>query len=107
MSSQNTHIKGVYIYITDNINPHLYTLVQEHLLGIPIPQKNSKGAFNVSLSFKQFIKNPQVISRNTPPKFNSSPLKSSLPKGKVDVEPSFFRGYVKLQVGMRSFEMTD
>ncbi len=35
---------------------------------------------------------------NDPPwKFNSSPLKMTLPKRKVVFQPSFFRGYVKLR----------
>ena len=38
-----------------------------------------------------------VMSRFTPWKFNSSPLKISHPKRKVIFKPSFFRGYVKLR----------
>ena len=37
--------------------------------------------------------------RHTLPKFNSSPLKSYLPNRKVVFQPSFSRGYVKLQGG--------
>ena len=36
----------------------------------------------------------------TLPKFNSSPLKSYLPNGKVVFQPPFFRGYVKIQFGV-------
>ncbi len=39
----------------------------------------------------------KVIVLNTPPKFNSSPLKSYLSNRKVVFQPPFFRGYVKLR----------
>ena len=37
---------------------------------------------------------------STLPKFNSSPLKSCLPNRKIVIQPSFFRGYVKLPGGI-------